>query len=84
MENAQTVRVFPVSAHPGAWWLQWEAEVNPDHVPSAFAKLTAALDAAASPVHVLVDLRKDPVLPLTITIHGNYSGRPAQTTGMKG
>jgi len=72
--NEETVRVIPVGGHPGTLWLQWEAEVNPDHVPLAFEKLNAALDAAISPLNVLVDLRNDPVLPLTITIHETITG----------
>ena len=27
-----TVRVMPVAGYPEALWLQWDAEVNPDHV----------------------------------------------------
>ena len=73
MDN-ETVRVFPVADHPEALWLQWDADVNADHVAPAFRRLTAALDEATIPVNVLVDLRQNPALPLTITIQETMTG----------
>jgi len=72
--NDNTVRVMAVPGHPCAIWLQWDAKINPDHIPPAFDQLNTGLDSAEHPVHVLVDLRQNPTLPLAITMHEALSG----------
>jgi hypothetical protein len=48
-------------------WLIWDKQVAVEDVAPAFQKLTAILDKAEMPVHVLVDLRSDPAIPLSAT-----------------
>lgn len=69
-----TVRVEPVEGYENAYWLIWDAEVSVEDVAPAFRQLTAALDAASSAVHVMVDLRSDPHLPLAATTQETLAG----------
>ena len=74
MEHQPTVVVEPVEGHPGAFWLRWSSYVAESDVRPAFQKLTRLLDDAHAPIHVLVDLRSNPRLPLQTTISETMSG----------
>ena len=57
-----------------AFWLRWASYVAETDVRPAFRNLTRLLDVAHGPVHVIVDLRNDPRLPLQTTISETMSG----------
>jgi hypothetical protein len=74
MEHRPTVFIESVDNHPTAVWLRWERWVVEADVRPAFHEMTHRLDTARQPVHVLVDLRADPRLPLQTTISETLSG----------
>jgi hypothetical protein len=67
MSDLPSLRVEPVEGIANACWLIWDKQIAVGDVAPAFKKLTAILDKAETPVHVLVDLRSDPAIPLSIT-----------------
>jgi len=73
MQPYSTVTIAPLEGH-NALLLRWEAWINEFDIPAAFHKLTAALDQASLPVHVVVDLTRNPNLPLATTINETLSG----------
>ncbi len=74
MDIQPTVRVEPVDGSLNAYRLIWEERVHEADVPAAFHALTAILDKAAAPVHVLVDLSRNPNIPLAATTQETLSG----------
>lgn len=74
MENQPTVRIEPIEGYPGARRLFWETHVQEVDVKPAFEALTAILEKAEAPVHVLVDLTRDPNIPLGITTMETLTG----------
>jgi hypothetical protein len=67
MSELPTLRVEPVEGIANACWLIWNKQIAVEDVAPAFQRLTAILDNATMPVHVLVDLRSDPAIPLSAT-----------------
>ena len=74
MEDHLTVMVEPVTGYPGAYWLRWSSYVAETDIRPAFHQLTHLLDEAHDPIHVLVDLRRNPRLPLQTTISETMNG----------
>lgn len=74
MDLNATVRVEPVEGYTNAYWLRWNKQVIEADIAPAFHKLTAALDAANSPVYVIVDLRQDPNMPVAATMQETMAG----------
>jgi len=52
----------------------WEHTVDQDDVARAFRDLMECLDAAPTPMYVIVDLRADPHFPLIETFRGALNG----------
>lgn len=73
MNHEPTVTVTAVPNHH-ALVLRWAAWINEFDVPAAFHEMTAALDRASLPLHVIVDLTQNPNLPLATTISETVSG----------
>jgi hypothetical protein len=67
MSELPSLRVEPVEGIANACWMIWDKQIAVADVAPAFKKLTAILDKAETPVHVLVDLRSDPAIPLSLT-----------------
>jgi hypothetical protein len=74
MEQKRTVRVERVEGHPKALCLRWEQRIVESDIHPAFHEMTKFLDEAGQPVHVIVDLRADPNLPLSTTIFETLRG----------
>jgi len=73
MNTLSTVAVAPLEGR-NAIVLRWDAWIDEFDVPAAFHGLTAELDRASLPVHVIVDLTRNPNLPLATTINETLSG----------
>lgn len=74
MQAHSSVTVEPVEGHPAAFWLRWSSYVAESDVRPAFRALTRCLDEANTRVHILVDLRSNPRLPLQTTISETMNG----------
>lgn len=74
MGNPPTVWIEAVEGYANARWLRWASTIDEADVRAAFHDLTQVLNAASGPVHVLVDLRSDPRLPLQTTILETMNG----------
>ena len=63
-----TVSVEVVDGLNNILMMTWQQKVNPADVRRAFETIQAALDAASEEMCVVVDLRSNPVFPLTETM----------------
>jgi hypothetical protein len=73
MPNNLTVSAEPVEGYHALVML-WEHDIRSEEVQPAFDTITAHLNAANTPMYVLVDLLKDPQFPLLETISGALWG----------
>lgn len=78
----KTVSATPVEGFP-AWLLAWEQRVEKEDVGPAFRQLTRALDDSNDPLWIIVDLRKNPSLPLHETISSTLWG-PSRHDKLRG
>lgn len=78
----KTVSVMPIEGYP-AWLLTWEQKVDKRDVAPAFRQLTQALDDSEGMIWVVVDLGKNPNLPLHETISSTLWG-PSRHDKLRG
>ena len=72
-DRQPTVRLSRMDGH-NALWLTYDHEVKSEDVRAAMADLNSILDRLEKPIHVIVDLRSDPNVPLGAAVDGVLSG----------
>ncbi len=68
LEEGPTVSVVKIAGKKNVLLMTWQQKVNPGDVRRAFETIQAALDAASADMCVVVDLRQNPIFPLTDTM----------------
>lgn len=68
-----SVRIVRLADHRGLMMI-WEHAVEKDDVAHAFRDLVDCLDAAPTPMYIVVDLRADPRFPLIETFRAALNG----------
>lgn len=70
---SESITVEPVEGY-SALKMTWPVHPTEEHVRVAFEQIVAYLNAAQQTVHVIVDLRSDPNIPVTYTFHHVVQG----------
>ncbi|MBN1120367.1 MAG: hypothetical protein JXJ17_04765 [Anaerolineae bacterium] len=68
LEEGPTVSVKEIHDKKNVLLMTWQQKVDPADVRRAFQSIQAVLDSASAEMCVVVDLRQNPVFPLTETM----------------
>jgi hypothetical protein len=68
-----TVSVEAINGYP-ALMMKWEQKASKEDIKRAYRLISEALEAASSPIYIVVDLRNNIQMPLKETVSGAFFG----------
>jgi hypothetical protein len=68
LEEGPTVSVEKITGKKDVLLMTWQQNIDPGDVRRAFESIQAVLDSSSAEMCVVVDLRQNPVFPLTETM----------------
>lgn len=72
-DSQPTILVKRIPEHDHALLMIWERQPVESDIQAAFAYVRSLLDIATAPMHILVDIQRDPHFPVGITLNAAFS-----------